>query len=125
RSNPELSAQAAHLYLSAYLPAMVCLAATGLGVYRLARLMLLPSGRNPLSREAACWLIGALCTAHLGLVWGAMSGLELPLSTALAVWAIALLIEDERNERLGWSLALAALLPFARPDLVVIGLGGA
>src|SRR5438309_1550167 len=37
RSNPELSAQAAHLYLSAYLPAMVCLAATGLGVYRLAR----------------------------------------------------------------------------------------
>lgn len=119
-SNPELARQAAHLYLAAYLPGVICLAATALGVFRLARLYLPASEGTTRARDLFAWLLGALTAADLGLVWGAMSGLEASLSAALAVWAVTSLLIDLRKGRLGWSLLLAALLPWARPDLLAI-----
>lgn len=118
--DPELARQAGHLYLAAYLPGLLCLAATALGAYRLARLTLPGDPRG--ARDVYCLLIGAVAAADLGLVWGAMSGLEVALASALAVWAITLLLEDTRRGRLRWSLLLAALLPWARPDLLAVSL---
>jgi hypothetical protein len=50
-----------------------------------------------------------------------MSGLEVTLSAAVAVWAVCLLLADSRRGNMRRSLALAVLLPLARPDLLVIG----
>lgn len=118
-----LSQQAAHLYLAAYLAGVLCLAATGVGTYRLALLVLDQQEVNDSVRRVLSWLLGALTAADLGLVWGAMSGLEPALSSALAVWAITLLISDVRAGPLRWSLLLAALLPWARPDMLAISFG--
>jgi hypothetical protein len=125
REQPELAMQAGHLYLAAYLPGALCLAATGVGVYRLARLALPGAGAGSDARVFACLLIGVVAAADLGLVWGAMSGLEVALSSALAVWAIVLLLSDLEAGRLRWSLVLAAALPLARPDLLAISLAAA
>jgi hypothetical protein len=125
RQDAALAAQAGHLYLSAYLPGIACLVLTGLGVRRLAKLTLpLSEGREEL-RTAFCWLLGAVASADLGLAWGAMSGLEVTLSTATAVWAVCLLIEDASRGNMAASLVLAALLPISRPDLIVVGAVGA
>ncbi|HYP39580.1 MAG TPA: hypothetical protein VEX13_04400 [Chloroflexia bacterium] len=121
-----LATQAGHLYLAAYLPGVVCLAATALGVQRLADLVLPQalSGESTLWRGFFCWLIGAIAAADLGLVWGAMSGLEVTFASAVAVWGVALLLEEARRGLLKWSLVLAALLPLARPDLIAVGIAG-
>lgn len=119
-----ISAQAGHLYLSAYLPGALCLIATGLGVRKVAGLTLPHIEGKAHTRDAVCWLLGAVAVADLGLVWGAMSGLEAALSSSLAVWASATLIGDYQRGRLRWSLALAFLLPWARPDLLVFGVVG-
>lgn len=118
-----LSQQAGHLYVAAYLPGVLCLAFTSLGVYRLADLVLSfgrGEGRDERAREYVCLLLGLIAAADLGLVWGALSGLEVALSSAIAVWAVALLLSDLRSGALRWSLVLAALLPWARPDLLAI-----
>jgi uncharacterized membrane protein YhaH (DUF805 family) len=119
-----LAAQAGHLYLAAYVVGAICLAATALGVRRLADLVLPTSGRNPRAREAFCWLLGAIAGADLGLVWGAMSGLEVALSSAVVVWSLCLLLTEARQGRLRWSLLLAGLLPWARPELLMVGVSG-
>src|SRR5438067_350218 len=80
-------------------PGAVCLALTAAGVYRLALLVLRPSAEERL-RRAFCWLAGAVAACDLGLVWGAMSGLEVSLSCALATWAIYYLLAEERTSRL-------------------------
>ncbi len=118
----ELARQAGRLYLSAYLPGAISLVATSLGTRRLALLSLPGPGGS--FRSAVCWLAGAVAAADLGLVWGAMSGLESALAATLAVWAVCLLAQDARHGGLRWSLLLAALLPWARPDLIVVGLAG-
>jgi hypothetical protein len=124
RPDAQLAEQAGHLYLAAYFPGAVCLALTAAGVYRLALLCLPPSQANPTGRSALCWLLGATTAADLGLVWGAMSGLEVPLSAALAVWAIAFLVDEARRGQLRFALVLAAILPWARPDLLAISFAG-
>ena len=116
----EAARQAGHLYLAAYIPGVICLAATAVGVYRLALLSLPLSKRNASARSAYCWLLGAVAGANLGLVWGAMSGLEIALSTAIIVWATVQLIVDVRRGALRWSLLLVALVPLVRPDLLAM-----
>lgn len=120
--DPGTSAQAGHLYISAYIPGALCLIATGLGTRRLAGLVLRQRDGRARLRDALCWLLGAVTVADLGLVWGAMSGLEVTFSSALAVWAVSFLISDYREGRLRWSLVLAFFLPWARPDLLVLGI---
>lgn len=112
-----LAEQAGHLYLSAYLPGVLFLALTALGVYRLAGLALPPMSDGRM-REGLCLLLGMVAAADLGLVWGALSGLEVALSTAVVVWSVVLLLADLRGGSLRWSLLVAALLPWARPDLL-------
>jgi hypothetical protein len=124
RTNAEVAQQAGHLYLAAYLPGVVCLAATAVGVSRLARLCLPEMVGKQRAREVVCWLLGAVAAADLGLVWGAMSGLEVSLSAAVAVWAIVLLLDETRRGVLRFAPVLAVLLPWARPDLVAIGGAG-
>ncbi len=114
----DLAQQAGHLYLAAYLPGVLCLALSAVGVYRLAHLALPRSDRNSKARDLFCILLGGVAAADLGLVWGALSGLEVALSSALAVWGVVLLLDDLRRGSLRWSLLLAALLPWARPDLL-------
>jgi hypothetical protein len=113
-----IAQQAGQLYLAAYLPGVLCLALTAVGVMRLAQLSLPPFTRNRETRELFCLLLGLVAAADLGLVWGALSGLEAALSAALVVWSVALLISECRDGSLRWSLLLAALLPWARPDLL-------
>ena len=125
RGDVELSRQAAHLYLSAYLAGAICHALTALGAYRLAHAALPDVPGKAGWRTATCWLVGAATAADLGLVWGAMSGLEVPLAAALGVWAVAVLITEVGVGRLRWSLLLAALLPLARPEMLVVALSGA
>jgi hypothetical protein len=122
-SDAALAEQAGHLYLAAYIPGVLCLAVTALGVRRLAALALPRSDNNPRTRDAFCWLLGAIAGADLGLVWGAMSGLEVALSSAFVVWSLCLLLAEAHEGRLRWSL-LAALLPWARPELLVVGVAG-
>src|SRR5206468_5974574 len=114
-----------HLYLAAYLPGVLCLAATAIGTYKLATLALRNVQPATRIRTALCWVLGAFAAADLGLVWGAMSGLEPALSAALVVWAIYFLILEESPGHLRWTLLLVALLPWARPDLLAITAGGA
>lgn len=119
-ASADLAQQAGHLYLAAYLPGLVCLILTTLGVYKLAHLVLPQPDGNPVLREATCLLLGAITAADLGLLWGALSGLEVSLSSALVVWTVVLLLSDLRRGALRWSLIPAALLPWARPDLLAI-----
>ena len=116
--NSELAAQAGHLFLAAYIPGALCLAATGLGTWKLADLVLPQVEGKSISRSTVCWAAGLVAASDLGLAWGAMSGLEVPLSSALVVWALYLLLLDWRRGRPGWSLLLGAALPWARPDLL-------
>src|SRR6266487_2011631 len=95
QSDSALSSQAGHLYLAAYLPGVLCLAATAIGTYKLATLVLYNEGPRNRARNALCWVMGATAAADLGLVWGAMSGLEPALSTALVVWSIYFLVVEE------------------------------
>ena len=118
-SDGPLAAQAGHLYLAAYLPGAACLVATGLGTRKLADLALANVEGKQLSRDVLCWLLGVIAAADLGLTWGAMSGLEIALSSAAVAWALCLLLLDWRRGGHGWSLLLCAVLPWARPDLLV------
>lgn len=124
QAQPGLAAQAGHLYLSAYLPGVACLALTGIGVQRIAKLALPPAQHPGPLHSIYCWLLGAVAAADLGLVWGAMSGLESALSAALVTWAVVALLQETRRGELRWSLLFAALLPWARPDLLVVGVVG-
>ncbi|MDQ3704493.1 MAG: hypothetical protein M3437_04585 [Chloroflexota bacterium] len=116
--NGELAAQAGHLFLAAYIPGALCLAATGLGTWKLADLALPNVEGKSLAKATVCWVLGVVAASDLGLAWGAMSGLEVPLSAALVVWTLYLLLLDWRRGRPGWSLLLGAGLSWARPDLL-------
>lgn len=116
--NSVLAAQAGHLYLAAYIPGAACLVATGLGTRNLADLVLSNGEGKHLSRSLLCWVLGVVAAADLGLTWGAMSGLEIALSTAFVAWALCLLLLDWRRGRPGWSLLAGAVLPWVRPDLL-------
>ncbi|HEY0069569.1 MAG TPA: hypothetical protein VGE04_06330 [Chloroflexia bacterium] len=119
-----LATQAGHLYLSAYIPGAFCLVATGLGTWKLAHLALPDVEGTHLSRDMLCWLLGGAASADMGLTWGAMSGLEVTLSSAVVVWSLCLLLIDWQRGRPGWSLLVGAVLPWARPDLVAFALAG-
>ncbi|HEX8231017.1 MAG TPA: hypothetical protein VF826_17140 [Chloroflexia bacterium] len=116
--NGELAAQAGHLFMAAYIPGALCLAATGLGTWKLADLALPDMEGKRISKVAVCWVLGVVAASDLGLAWGATSGLEVPLSAALVVWSLYLLLLDWKRGRPGWSLLLGAALPWARPDLL-------
>jgi hypothetical protein len=71
--------------------------------------------------------VAALTTAFVvGLspvmVWGAMSGMEVPLASALALAAIDVHLRDraDRSWRAGRGVALAALACLARPECIVL-----
>jgi len=53
-----------------------------------------------------------------------MSGLEITLASALAVWAIVFLVDETRRGQLRFALLFAALLPWARPDLMAVSFAG-
>jgi hypothetical protein len=115
-----LAQQTGHLLLAAYIPAIICFAFTVVGVYRLAILTLPPSTRNPRFRDFLAIVTALAVAGDITLVWGALSGLEVPLSTVLSVWAVVFLLLDYKRGVLRWSLLLVALLPWARPDLLAI-----
>jgi hypothetical protein len=119
-----LATQAGHLYLAAYLPGAVCLVATGLGTQKLAHLALPNLEGKHLSKDTLCWVLGVAGAADVGLTWGAMSGLEIALSSAVVVWSLCLLLIDWRRGRPGWSLLAGAALPWARPDLLAFAAMG-
>ncbi|MEP6776278.1 MAG: hypothetical protein ABJA50_11855, partial [Chloroflexota bacterium] len=116
----DLAQQTGHLLLAAYIPAVICFAFTVVGVYRLAILTLPPSTRNPRSRAFLAIVIAFAVAGDITLVWGALSGLEVPLSTVLSVWAVVFLLLDYQRGVLRRSLLLVAFLPWARPDLLAI-----
>jgi hypothetical protein len=119
--DPALAAVAGRLLLVAYALGGVLLALAAAGTARLAR-----ECYRPL--PAAAWGAGAVGLALLldrTAIWGAFSGLEIPLSLAVGPWALAALAAEARSgPRLRWSLGLAALLPWARPELAVLGAAG-
>lgn len=116
-----LARQVGHLYAAVYIPALIFHALTAVGVFRLALLTLATTDKAPGSRNILAWGLGAVAAASLGLVWGTMSGLEIPLSAALVVWALVTLISDARAGEMRSSLLMAAALPFGRPDLLLVG----
>jgi hypothetical protein len=123
--DPALAAVAGRLYLAAYLLGGGLLALAAAGTARLAEACYRPlAGAAPVAG-----LAGLALLLDRPAIWGAFSGLELPLALALAAWAPALLLRDvatASGPRLRGSLALAALLPWARPELAIIaGAGGA
>ena len=91
-----------------------------MGVYRLALLTLPPSTRNPRSRNFLAMIIAFAVAGDITLVWGTLSGLEVPLSLVLSVWAVVFLLIEYKQGALRWSLLFVALLPWARPDLLAI-----
>ncbi|MDQ6694648.1 MAG: hypothetical protein M3014_09550 [Chloroflexota bacterium] len=116
------SLEATHLYLAAYLPGVLSLTATALGVRRLTLICLqgvapLLTGTLPI---ALSLLAGSVAAADLGLVWGSLSGLESTFAAALAVWAVCLLVQDVSRGAPRWSLLAIGLLPWARPDLLAL-----
>jgi hypothetical protein len=119
--DPALAAGAGRLFLAAYALGGVLLALAAWGTARLAR-----DCYRPLPGGA--WLAGAAGLALLldrTAIWGAFSGLEIPLSLAVGPWALAALAAEARaGPRLRGSLVLAALLPWARPELAVLGAAG-
>jgi hypothetical protein len=119
-----LARQVGHLYAAAYLPGLVFHALTAIGVFRLGQLTLATTEKAPAMRNIVAWVLGAVAAASLGLAWGTMSGLEIPLSSAVVVWALVLLITDARSGEMRGSLLLAAALPFGRPELLIVGLAG-
>lgn len=119
-ASADLARQTGHLLLAAYIPAIICFAFTVVGVYRLALLTLPPSTRNPRFRDFLAIVIAFAVAGDITLVWGALSGLEVPLSTVLSVWAVVFLLLDYKKGVLRWSLLFVALLPWARPDLLAI-----
>src|SRR5438105_455003 len=71
--------------------------------------------------------VGLALLALAPVVWGAFSGLELSLSLALGAGALALLLHEVsagERPRLRGSLVLAALLPWARPELSLLAGAG-
>jgi hypothetical protein len=124
QADVSLARQVGHLLAAAYLPGLIFHALTALGVFRLALLTLATTEKSPVTRNIIAWVLGAVAAANLGLVWGTMSGLEIPMSAALVVWALVLLISDARTGDMRWSLLVAAALPFGRPDLLLVGVAG-
>jgi hypothetical protein len=67
---------------------------------------------SPLSGLAAAFVAGTSW-----LVWGALSGMEIPLFTALSLWGMALHVRERRTpERPPLSLGILALAVLARPE---------
>jgi hypothetical protein len=116
----DLAQQTGHLLLAAYIPAVACFAFTVMGVYRVALLTLPLSARNPRSRNFMAVIIAFAVAGDITLVWGTLSGLEVPLSLVLSVWALVFLLIEYKQGTLRWSLLFVALLPWARPDLLAI-----
>ena len=98
--NRTTAQSAGHLYLAAYLPGTICLIATALGVRRLAYYALPASAKNRGAHSLFCWLLGAVAAVDAGLLWGTMSGLEVPFASALAVWSVCALLGDVGQGRL-------------------------
>ena len=119
--DPALAATAGRLLLSAYTLGGVLFALAAWGTARLAA-----ECYRPL--RGGAWVAGAAGLALLldrTAIWGAFSGLEIPLSLAIGPWALARLAAETRaGPRLRVSLVLAALLPWARPELAVVGAAG-
>lgn len=120
-ADPALAATAGRLFLAAYVLGAGLFALAAWGTARLAA-----ECYRPL--RGGAWVAGAVGLALLldrTAIWGAFSGLEIPLALALGPWALATLAADTRaGPRLRGSLVLAALLPWARPELAVIGAAG-
>ena len=119
--DPALAAVAGRLFLAAYGLGAGLLALAAWGTARLAAECYRP-------RRGVAWVAGAVGLALLldrTAIWGAFSGLEIPLSLAVGPWALARLAAEARaGSRLRGSLVLAALLPWARPELAVLGAAG-
>jgi hypothetical protein len=119
--DPALAATAGRLFLTAYLWGGVLFALAAWGTARLAA-----ECYRPL--RGGAWVAGAAGLALLldrTAIWGTFSGLEIPLALAVGPWALARLAAETRaGPRLRGSLLLAALLPWARPELAVIGAAG-
>lgn len=116
----DLAQQTGHVLLAAHIPGVVCFAFTVVGVYRLALLTLPPSARNPRFRDFIAVVTAFAVAGDITLVWGTLSGLEVPLSLVLSVWAVVFLLAEYKKGALRWSLLFVALLPWARPDLLAI-----
>jgi hypothetical protein len=126
-ADPATALVAGRLYLAAYAWGALLLAGAAAACAWLAHQLY--RGRP----GATAWapLAGAALLADHNAIWGAYSGLEIPLSLLLAALAPATLLADLRRSHAGradglrWSLLAAALLPWARPELAIIALAGA
>ncbi|HUS13825.1 MAG TPA: hypothetical protein VM536_02300, partial [Chloroflexia bacterium] len=123
-TDPALALEGGRLFLTAYGLGGLLLGGAALATGWLAYECLRDRGAHPLLPGVAAVLSGAALLADRQVIWGAYSGLELPLSFALLALAPATLLWDLRRPggpRLWWSPLAAAVLPWARPELVVAG----
>ncbi len=122
---PATALAAGRLYLAAYGWGALLLAGAALACGWLA--WEIAQALPPHASWLAAILAGAALLADQNTVWGAYSGLELPLSFLLIALAPATLLHElrvcgaARVQPLRWSLLVAALLPWARPELAVAG----
>ncbi len=120
--DPALALEAGRWYLAAYGLGALLLAAAAVVAAWLAAL-LYAGGGAPGSRIVAV-AAGVALLADPPILFASYSGLELPLSLLLVALAPATLLADLRRapdgRGLRASLVAAALLPWARPELVVI-----
>jgi len=135
-----LAVEAGRLYMTAYALGGLLLAGAALAVAALARECYRGLPRRGALLTAVA--VGFALLADQNVVWAAYSGLEIPLSLLLVALAPALLLRElrgiggrrdggdttamagagGRGLSLRWSLVTAGLLPWARPELAVVGL---
>ena len=122
---PATALAAGRLYLAAYGWGALLLAGAALACGWLA--WEVAQALPPRAAWTAAILAGGALLADQNAVWGAYSGLEIPLSLLLIALAPTMLLRElrvrgaARPPPLRWSLLVAALLPWARPELAVIG----
>ncbi|HMA33603.1 MAG TPA: hypothetical protein VKY74_03905, partial [Chloroflexia bacterium] len=119
-ADPAAALAAGRLYLAAYSLGALLLAGAALACGWLAGECYRP--RPAAAAAGGALLAGATLLADQNAIWGAYSGLEIPLSLLLIALAPAVLLAElRRGSGLRWSLLPAALLPWARPELVIVG----
>jgi hypothetical protein len=98
--------------------------AFGIGCYLLAALALVRLAAAFGLRPAFAWLAGVLFVLTDWMVWGALSGMEIPLFVLLSTWGLELQAREARGGwTRHWALPVLALATLVRPEgLLLLGL---